>query len=158
SEAEKRIQEEQPDQSSPEAAADRTRCRHAYSLMQSYLALLVLDGHDRVFQIDQVVLPHLHESETDLLGLEWIVIFDDHQCAHACPPLPFFWIGQHRVAGSNRDLRRNKTQGKTCIGRHVLFRYGEPRALPRCPEVQSRSVASAAGHVSPRGAVVRGDG
>src|SRR5262249_61856109 len=36
-------------------------------------------------------------------------------------------------------------------------RYGE-RALPRCPEVQSRSVASAPGHVSPRGAVVRGDG
>jgi hypothetical protein len=40
----KRIQEDQADQRSPEAAAHRTRGRQVHSLMQSHLSLLILDA------------------------------------------------------------------------------------------------------------------
>src|SRR5262245_13175182 len=127
------IQEDQAHEGAPEPSTRRAVRREVDRLVQLDLALLVLHGHDGVLEVDEVVLLHPSELQTDLLGLVRIVVLDHHERVHRVSPLGV-WVRlvlrtRHQVqwSGSSQGTSRVLTI-MTTIEKGTPTRMKSPNA------------------------------
>lgn len=85
--AEQRVHEDEADQRSPEAPAQRTAGGEIVELVQLHLARVVPDGDHCVLKVDEVLLLQLAQLGPYFLGAELVVVGNDYQIAHEKIPL-----------------------------------------------------------------------
>src|SRR5271157_3533197 len=81
-EAQQGIQEDQSDERSPKAPADRARRGQVNGLVQLNLAFLVPDGDYRVFEIQQIFALEFPQLKTNFFPLIGVIVINNDQRAH----------------------------------------------------------------------------